>query len=125
MSLDEYMKVPYSVVVRRSVTTQGNPVFVARHPELPGCMGQGATPEEAKADLVEARRLVIEDMLESGEEPPKPKMAVGAVRLAAPVPQHKLVAHAGPALDNIIVTETTDTAVQFDDIELGRELAVA
>jgi predicted RNase H-like HicB family nuclease len=67
-----YTTLPYAVEVVPDVTTEGDPCFLARHPELPGCMSHGWTPEEALANLNEARDLYIESLLEDGVEPPLP-----------------------------------------------------
>ena len=72
--VDEFLNLPYSVIVQRMATTQDNVTYSASHPELPGCRGQGDTPQAAKDDLAEARRLYIEDLLESGERPPVPRV---------------------------------------------------
>ncbi len=48
-------------------------VFIASHPDLPGCMAQGNTPYEAVANLAEARELYL----------------VGLRRRGLPVPQGK------------------------------------
>ncbi|MBI4055149.1 MAG: type II toxin-antitoxin system HicB family antitoxin [Elusimicrobia bacterium] len=42
------------------------PCYLAEHPELPGCMSHGDTPEEAIANLEDACKLYIEDLLERG-----------------------------------------------------------
>jgi predicted RNase H-like HicB family nuclease len=70
-----YSALPYAVEVVPDLTTDGEQVYVARHPELPGCMAHGATPDEARVNLREARELFIETMLEDGLEPPVPSQA--------------------------------------------------
>lgn len=72
MNAQKYLRLPYRVEVVPDVTTDGDAVFVARHPELPGCMAHGRSPEEAEAMLVDARKLYIETLLERGLEPPRP-----------------------------------------------------
>jgi predicted RNase H-like HicB family nuclease len=43
-----------------------------RHPDLKGCGAVGGTPEEALANLEEARRLWLEVAHECGDEIPLP-----------------------------------------------------
>jgi antitoxin HicB len=46
--------------------------YTALHPDLKGCVAVGETPEEALADLEEARRLWLETAYEHGDEIPLP-----------------------------------------------------
>ena len=41
-------------------------------PALPGCISEGDTSEEAKANIEDAIKLYLEDMLADGEEIPTP-----------------------------------------------------
>jgi predicted RNase H-like HicB family nuclease len=43
---------------------EGTEFYVARQPDLPGCMAQGSTPDEALASLEEARDLCLTVMSE-------------------------------------------------------------
>jgi len=43
-----------------------------RHPDLEGCVAVGETPEEALANLAEARRLWLQTAYEHGDEIPLP-----------------------------------------------------
>lgn len=72
MNASLYAKLPYAVEVVPDLTTDGAQIFVARHPELPGCMAQGETPEDANSALAEARELYLDSLLEDGIEPPPP-----------------------------------------------------
>lgn len=44
--------------------------YVVEVPSLPGCYSQGETEEEALANIKEAIKLHIEDMLAAGEDIP-------------------------------------------------------
>lgn len=77
----DYVNWPYTIVVAPEKCTDGSVCYLARHPELPGCMSHGDTPEEAISNLAEARRLVIEHLVETKQAVPKP-VAAGLV----PVP---------------------------------------
>jgi antitoxin HicB len=46
--------------------------YTALHPDLKGCVAVGETPEEALANLEEARRLWLETAYEHGDEIPSP-----------------------------------------------------
>ena len=63
---------PYSVLVFRDKTTNGEPIFLAVNPELDGCMAHGKTSEEAGENLKEARIDYIQVMLLSGTSIPIP-----------------------------------------------------
>ncbi len=67
-------ELPYSVEVALDETTEGQPVYVARIPELEGCMGQGETIEQAVANLHEAKIDYIESLLEDGLSIPEPAL---------------------------------------------------
>ena len=47
--------------------------FLAEVPELPGCMADGATPQEALQNAEAIAREWIETALELGREIPEPK----------------------------------------------------
>ena len=48
------------------------PYWVAEIPDLPGCVSDGETPDEAIESLEEAKRLWIEARLENGHHVPEP-----------------------------------------------------
>ena len=56
-------------------------VIVAEAPDLPGCMTQGATFEEARKNLVDAIEVWLMSGLRGGEDPP----VVNGCRLAISV----------------------------------------
>ena len=49
-------------------------IYIARVPELPGCMSDGKTPLEAIANTQEVIRVWIESALEDGETIPEPML---------------------------------------------------
>ncbi len=71
--IDELMQRQYAYVVTPDEATDGTMLYVAKHPDLPGCMSQGDTPEEALENLREARRLYFETLLEMNLEIPDPR----------------------------------------------------
>jgi antitoxin HicB len=66
---------PYTTIVFRDMTTDGEYGYVAINPQLPGCVSDGDTPEEAIDNLLDARILYIETSLEDGLSIPKPLLA--------------------------------------------------
>lgn len=78
-TLDLYIQLRYAVEVVPDTTTDGRVVYLARHPELPGCEAHGETPREAIANLAEARELYLRSLLEDGIEPPRPQADVPTV----------------------------------------------
>ncbi len=71
--LDEYLARQYASVVTPDETTDGSFTYLAYHPDLDGCMSDGETPDEALANLEEAKKLYIETLVEKGLEVPPPK----------------------------------------------------
>lgn len=117
--MDDY---PYTIILMRSMTTGGNPCYVAVHPELPGCRGQGDTVDEARSDLLEARRLYIADMLESGEQPPMARIpGVQSEQTAsASVPAAKTDWEG----ENLAIhTSASERAVRFDEVRVPEFVA--
>jgi antitoxin HicB len=61
----------YAIIVEPLATEDGGG-FVATVPDLPGCMSDGETPENALANVEDAIRAWIEAAMELGHEVPKP-----------------------------------------------------
>ena len=64
-------------MLKYSITIQyekNDNIFVARVPELRGCMAHGDTPEEAIKEIQIAMELWLEDAREVGEPIPEPMM---------------------------------------------------
>jgi antitoxin HicB len=72
LEFEQYVKLPYAIIIE---TDRENDeiYYMAFHPELPGCMAQGDTVEEAIASLNEARADYIKALLEWELEVPLPK----------------------------------------------------
>lgn len=60
----------YSMIISWSEDDQA---FIVSVPELPGCMADGKTPEEAIRNAETVIQLWIETAKEDGEEIPEPK----------------------------------------------------
>jgi predicted RNase H-like HicB family nuclease len=63
---------PYFTVVFASESSTGPRVYIARTPELPGCMAHGPTVEHALRELREARTEYIYSLLADGLPVPPP-----------------------------------------------------
>jgi len=72
-NVEEYMKLSYSTIIVPDVTTDGEACYLAKNPELEGCMSHGDTPEEAMHNLFEARRLYISTLIAEGLDVPPPQ----------------------------------------------------
>jgi predicted RNase H-like HicB family nuclease len=64
---------PYTIVVEQDETTDGEPIYVLSHPELPGCIAQGENWEEASENLFDATYEYILSLLEDGLSVPEPR----------------------------------------------------
>lgn len=63
---------PYTTILSSENLSDGTEMFLARNPELEGCMAQGETPEAAQSNLLEARIDFIYFLLEDGLSVPDP-----------------------------------------------------
>ena len=70
------MNTSYSVYVVPDETTDGEPCYLASHPELHGCMSHGRTIEEAITNLDAARDLYVTTLQQLGQPiPPPPRFS--------------------------------------------------
>lgn len=70
----------YSMEFEKDVLSDGQVVYVARNPELPGCKAQGASIDEAKSNLDEARVDYIYALLDENLSVPEPIHLSGSQR---------------------------------------------
>lgn len=66
----------YTTILSSENLSDGTEMFLARNPELEGCMAQGETPEVAQSNLLEARIDYIYFLLEDGLPVPDPTSEV-------------------------------------------------
>jgi antitoxin HicB len=71
-SIEYYMALPYTIELVKDLE---EPDWFVRVKELPGCMSQGATPDEAIAMIREAMELWLEGALEQDDPIPEPALA--------------------------------------------------
>lgn len=79
--LEDYIGLPYRIEIFPD-SIGDRRCYMARHPELVGCMAQGDTPMDALRNLEEARRDYITALLEWRREVPLPKDDVEATETA-------------------------------------------
>jgi len=70
----------YQTIIEPQVLSNGRRIFMARHPELRGCLAQGDSPAEAEELLSEVFRSYIEHLREYNLPVPQPRQR--AVRTA-------------------------------------------
>lgn len=71
--IGKYLELPYHIELVRDEDEDGNVGFVAEVEELPGCISQGVTPEEAVASLRDAMESWLSVALEDGRKIPRPR----------------------------------------------------
>lgn len=72
----------FQIQVDREDDHEGPPIYVAHIAEIPECVAQGASPEQAQAELREILVDVIKYMLDSGIDVPRPSARAGSVATA-------------------------------------------
>jgi antitoxin HicB len=95
-TLEEYLDLPYTIMLQRDVDEEGRPGFVAEVRELPGCISQGESVEEAVANVHDAMAGWLSVALEDGREIPEPREPSsysGKFLLRIPRTLHAALAH--------------------------------
>lgn len=77
-----YLDLAWKTEVLAENLSDGTPIYVAKHPELRGCMAQASTPEEAVAELREVREAFLAVMIDAGVPVPAPAGEPEAVAAA-------------------------------------------
>lgn len=72
-TLEGYLALPYTIELVRDEDDDGNVGYVAEVEELPGCLSQGATPEEAIRNIFDAMEGWLSGALEDGKAIPEPR----------------------------------------------------
>ncbi len=125
-TVDDYVALPYTIEL---VPEPGVGVF-ARVVELPGCVTQGDTEEEALAMIREAMRLWIEVALEDGDPIPLPRQQhsySGRISLRMPKSLHEQVAREaefeGVSINQFIVTTLKGAVTSRKAVRLAVRIA--
>jgi antitoxin HicB len=73
MEAEDYLALPYAIELVQDTDDVGRRGWVAEIEELPGCISQGATPEEAITNVRDAMLGWISVALEDGRNIPQPR----------------------------------------------------
>jgi len=73
MEAEDYLALPYAIELVQDVDDDGHRGWVAEIEELPGCLSQGSTAEEAIANVRDAMLGWISVALEDGRTIPQPR----------------------------------------------------
>lgn len=73
LRLRDYLSIPYLISARTFEASPGSWRREASYPELPGCLGEAATIEEALAALERRRIEIVLALLRAGTPPPVPR----------------------------------------------------
>ncbi|MCC7364029.1 MAG: type II toxin-antitoxin system HicB family antitoxin [Dehalococcoidia bacterium] len=110
MSLDDYLNLPYHIVMVRD-DTGGDPGWVIWVDELPGCISQGDSPEEATEMIRDAMEGWLSVALEYGDDIPLPREETehsGKFMVRLPRSLHRELAdgarHEGVSLNQYVST---------------------
>ncbi|HLA41871.1 MAG TPA: type II toxin-antitoxin system HicB family antitoxin [Aggregatilineales bacterium] len=71
--IDYYMSLPYSILLT-PISEEDGGGWLAEIPQLPGCMSDGETQQEALNMIEDARRLCLESSLAHGDPIPEPAL---------------------------------------------------
>ncbi len=72
-NVDYYMNLPYTIVVKKEKNNEGGDCYIARVLELPHCLGDGETPQEAIDCLNVHMRMAIQAYLRDNISIPEPQ----------------------------------------------------
>ena len=72
--IDYYMSLPYSILLT-PISEEDGGGWLAEIPQLPGCMSDGETQQEALNMIEDARRLWLESGWEKGDPIPEPALS--------------------------------------------------
>ncbi len=75
MAGDEYV-----TIVTLEQLADGTSTYFAYHPELPGCMSDGESIEEARRNLAAATEVCLEHLRASALAVPRPMLLFGELR---------------------------------------------
>lgn len=121
--LDYYLALKYPVSIEEA--PEGG--FFIQIKDLPGCLSQGETINEAMENIEEARQLWMESMYEDGNEIPLPgsfeKQYSGKFNIRIPKSLHRkldeMAKSEGVSLNHYLVS-TLSRAVGMDEGQRGR-----
>ncbi len=105
MKIDEALIQSYAFTIRPLSEEDGGG-FAIEYPDLPGCISDGETPEEAMRHGLDAVNAYLMDCAKNGDPVPRPSPASGQWRQRVPKSLHsRLVAKArqeGVSLNTLV-----------------------
>jgi len=111
METEDYLALPYAIELVQDTDDAGHQGWVAEIEELPGCISQGVTPEEAIANVRDAMLGWISVALEDGRDVPQPRALgtySGKFIVRVPSSLHadlvKTAAREGVSLNQLVAT---------------------
>lgn len=72
-TVEDYLRLPYKIILTADADDDGRMGWVAEVMELPGCVSQGGTQQQAVDRIQDAMRDWLEAALESGVTIPEPR----------------------------------------------------
>lgn len=110
MTVEDYLALPYHIWMIRD-DTGGDAAWVVGVEELPGCLSQGDSPEDAARMIQEAMALWLRAALEDGAEIPRPRPESsfsGRFQVRLPAGLHAALdaeaRHQGSSLNALVTT---------------------
>ena len=111
MDAEDYLNLPYAIELVQDMDDAGHRGWVAEIEELPGCISQGATSEEAIVNVRNAMLGWISVALEDGRNIPQPRALgtySGKFIVRVPTSLHadlvKTAAREGVSLNQFVAT---------------------
>ena len=86
-TLDEYLELPYTIELTPDRDEEGAQGFVAQVRELPGCVSQGVTADEALANVRDAMAGWLSVAIDGGVEIPEPRSDAYSGRFVLRIPR--------------------------------------
>jgi antitoxin HicB len=89
--VEDFLDLPYHITLVRDQDDEGHAGWVGHVVELPGCVSQGRTPDEAIANMRRAMEAWIDAALEDGDTVPQPVQESynGRILLRVPATLHE------------------------------------
>jgi antitoxin HicB len=87
--IKKYLSLPYTFVVSKDTEEDGEEYFYAQVSELPGCVSDGQSPEQALKNIKDTMYDWIETALINGDKVPKPEDYSGKFSVRIPPSLHK------------------------------------
>jgi predicted RNase H-like HicB family nuclease len=88
-AIEKYLELPYTFTVAKDTDGDCEPYFYAQVNELPGCVSDGKTAEEALRNIKDSMYDWIETALINGDRVPEPNQCSGKFSVRIPPSLHQ------------------------------------